>query len=84
MQSVTGLGMQTHSEGPIVKDVFSASGEATSTVRAQKFVLIGCTKLKLCFRDKNKAGERNPGLDLTATSTVEGFRVRVLPVCSSH
>lgn len=62
----------------MVKDVFSVGGETTSPVRAQKFVLIGCTKFKFYFRDKNKAGERSPDLDLTATSAVEDFRGRVL------
>lgn len=70
--------MQTYSEGTIVKDVFSVGGETTSTVCAHKFVLIGCTKLKIYFRDKNKARERNPDVHLTATSAAEDFRVRVL------
>lgn len=78
LQAGTGLGMQTCAEGTMVKDVLSVGGETTSTACAQKFVLIGCTKLKFYFRDKNKAGGRNPDLDLTATSAVEDFRVRVL------
>lgn len=78
LQAGTGLGVQTYSEDTIVKAVWSVGGEGTSTICAQKPVLIGCTKLKLYFRYKNKAGEKNPDLDLTATSAVEDFRVRVL------
>lgn len=73
-----GWGCKPILRAPWVKDVFSIGGETTSTVCTQKIVLIGCTKLKLFFRGKNKAGERNPDLDLTATSAVEDFRVRVL------
>lgn len=40
---------------------------------AQQVVLIDCTKFKLCIIDKNKAGERNQDLDLTA----KDFRAEV-------